>query len=71
MSEQDPLEQVSPVLRPLVEAVTKAMAEAFDEVWTRPDAPALMEAFLDGRCLFQVDRHGVLILDRAGESSVN
>jgi hypothetical protein len=65
MSEQDPLEHINPLLRPIVEAVTVAMASAFDEVWTRPDAAALAEGFLDGRVVFQLDRSGVLILDRA------
>jgi hypothetical protein len=63
----DPLEAINPLLRDAVEAVIKAMAGAFDTVWTRPDAAALMERFLDGRLVFQVDRSGVLILDRADD----
>jgi hypothetical protein len=67
VSEQDPLEAISPLLRPAVEAVIKAMAEAFDEVWTRPDAPQLMAGFLDGTVVFQLDRSGVLILQRTDD----
>jgi hypothetical protein len=64
VSDPDPLEAISPLLRPAVEATIVAMAGAFDEIWTRPDAVALMEAFLDGRLVFQIDRTGILILEQ-------
>jgi hypothetical protein len=67
MSEQDPLPHISPLLQPVVEAFVVQMAAAFDQVWTRPDAVALAEGFLDGRVVFQVDRSGVLILDRVDD----
>jgi hypothetical protein len=61
----DPLEHINPLLRAGVEAFVVQMAAAFDEVWTREDAAELMVAFLDGRLAFQLDRSGVLILERA------
>lgn len=50
-----------------VESITKGMAEAFDVVWSRPDAALLVEQFLAGALVFRVDRHGVTILVAAGE----
>jgi hypothetical protein len=67
MSEQDPLEEINPLLRPAVEAIIVAMAGAFDDIFTRPDAPAIVEAFLDDRLEFHVARDGVLIVERAGD----
>jgi hypothetical protein len=64
VSDPDPLEAINPLLRPIVEAVTIAMAGAFDVIWTRPDAAELAEAFLDGRLVFQVHRSGILILEQ-------
>jgi hypothetical protein len=61
---EDPLSEINPLLVPIVAAVTVAMAGAFDQIWTRPDAVALAEGFLDGNVVFQVDRSGVLILER-------
>lgn len=65
MSEQDPLADFNPLLRPVVEAVTIEMAGAFDDIWTRPDAAELAEGFLDGRVVFLVEHDGVTILQRA------
>jgi hypothetical protein len=64
MSEHDELAGFNPLLRPIVEAVTVAMAGAFDQVWSRPDAVALADGFLEGTVVFEVDRSGVLIVER-------
>jgi hypothetical protein len=45
-----------------VEAVTVAMAGAFDEIWTRPNAAQTMAAFLDGTVRFVVGHDGVQVL---------
>lgn len=63
MSEQDDLEaQVAARVRQAMVSITEAMAKAFDEVWSRPDAGVLAFGFLEGRIAFQVNRYGVLIL---------
>jgi hypothetical protein len=64
MSEHDELAGFNPLLRPIVEAVTVAMAGAFDAIWSRPDAVALADGFLEGTVVFEVDRSGVLIVER-------
>ena len=52
----------SGVLQAAVEAVTVAMAQAFDEVWSRPNAPQTMAAFLDGTVRFVISRDGLVVL---------
>jgi hypothetical protein len=64
-----PLEHIHPLLRPVVEAVTVAMAGAFDDIWSRPDAAVLADGFLDGTVLFLVARDGVTILRRPGDQA--
>jgi hypothetical protein len=56
--------ELNPLMIQAVESVTAEMARAFDVIWSRPDAPALMEQFLAGRVAFTVDRGGVNILAR-------
>jgi hypothetical protein len=61
MTDPDPLEDFNPVLRPIIEAVTIAMAGAFDQLWLRPNAAELAEGFLAGRLVFVVARDGVTL----------
>ena len=60
----DELDHINPLLRTAVESVTRAMAEAFDELWTKPDAPRVMEGFLADRISFVIRRGGVLVVER-------
>jgi hypothetical protein len=50
------------VLAAAVESVTVAMAGAFDEIWSKPNAAQTMAAFLDGKVRFVVERDGVSVL---------
>ncbi len=45
-----------------IEAVTRAMAGAFDQIWSKPGAAETMVAFLDGKVRFLVEHDGVSIL---------
>jgi hypothetical protein len=54
----------NPLVLEAVESITKGMAQAFDQVWSRPDAPRLVELFLSDRLVFQIDRQGVTIAER-------
>lgn len=38
------------------------MATAFDTIWTKPNAPQVMAAFLDGKVRFLVDPTGVSLV---------
>ncbi len=63
--------EVNPLLLPAVETVTAEMARAFDVIWSKPGAAAVMEGFLAGRVAFQIDVGGVTTLERdpgAGEA---
>lgn len=42
--------------------VNEEMARGFADVWTRDDIAPLLEAFLDYRLTFVVDRSGIQIL---------
>ena len=53
---------INPLLHDAVEAITRGMSEAFEQVWSRPDAAQLAEGFLDGHITFAVDRQGISIL---------
>jgi hypothetical protein len=45
-----------------VESVTVAMATAFDQIWSKPNARQVMAAFLDGRVRFIVEHDGITTL---------
>jgi hypothetical protein len=64
--QNDPLEGINPLLAHAVEAFTRATATAFLRVWTRDDAPAVMEKFLSREIVFVVtlDELQVLAADR-------
>ena len=53
---------INPLLHDAVTAITQGMAEAFEQVWSRPDADQLIEGFLEGNITFYLDRQGVTIL---------
>jgi hypothetical protein len=61
-SDMDDAGEPSPLLLHAIEAVTKEMARAFDVVWSRPDAPLLMEQFLAGELVFGIARDGLTIM---------
>jgi hypothetical protein len=50
----DGLEGINPLMAHAVEAFTRATATAFLKVWTRDDAPAVMEKFLSREIVFVV-----------------
>ena len=52
------------LLEHAVDSIMRGMSEAFDRVWSRPDASALVAGFLDDRIVFQIDRGGVTIAAR-------
>lgn len=63
-------EQVAARVQQAMVSITEAMAKAFDEVWSRPDAGALAFGFLEGEVQFQISRYGVLILaDRPADGA--
>ena len=47
-----------------VDSIMRGMSDAFDLVWQRPDAAALVAGFLGDRVVFQIDRAGVTIAER-------
>lgn len=55
-------ETVNELLTTAEEAVTRALADAWHEVWQRDDAAQLMEGFLGGQISFLIDRDGITIL---------
>ncbi len=55
-------DQQDDLLATAVESVTRAMAGAFDEIWSRPGAAQTMAAFLAGKVRFVVERDGVTVL---------
>jgi hypothetical protein len=54
---------MNPILHTAVEAVTEAMARSFDEIWCRPDAAEVMEAFLGGAISFVVRCNEILVVE--------
>lgn len=56
------LDHLNPILLRAVESITKAMAESFDQIWTRDDAPQLVDGFLAEQISFVIRRDGVLIV---------
>ena len=57
---------LSALMLTAVESVTAEMARAFDVIWSAENGPELMEAFLDSRLAFMVDRSGVTVAELAG-----
>jgi hypothetical protein len=53
---------VNEMLADTITAVNDEMAAGFAQVWTRDDVADLLEAFLDYRLTFVVDRNGIQIL---------
>jgi hypothetical protein len=56
------LGRLDDVLLAAVESVTVAMAGAFDEIWSKPNAAQVMAGFLGGKVRFVVERDGVSVL---------
>lgn len=50
------------LLQSAVEAVTVAMAGAFDEIWSKPNAAMVMDGFLGGTVRFVIERDGITVL---------
>ena len=55
---------INPLLTTAIASVMDAFDRAFAELWSRPDAPAVMEGFLSGRIAFHLERDGLLIAER-------
>lgn len=53
---------VNDMLADTIRKVNDEMARGFAGVWTRDDVDDLLEAFLDYRLTFVVDRNGIQIL---------
>lgn len=62
----DENEEINPLLMKYVEAITKGMVAAFDEIWTRPDAIETALGFIDGKISFVI-RNDVVIIVRPEE----
>ena len=60
----EPTEPRNELLAHAVDSIMRGMSEAFERVWQRPDAPALVAGFLDDRVAFQIDRGGITIAAR-------
>jgi hypothetical protein len=58
-------EDINPLLATAIVSVMGEFDRAFAELWSRPNGPAVMEGFLSGRIVFQLDRRGLLIVERA------
>jgi hypothetical protein len=57
------------LLADAVDRVTTAVAECWDQLWTRDDAVMLLDGFLEGRVSFRVTHTGIEILVSGGEES--
>lgn len=59
----------SELLNATLQKITEALVTAWDEVWAIPnhEAAFLVDEFLAGRVIFEVDRAGITIL-RNGET---
>jgi hypothetical protein len=64
----DPTDPRNELLARAVDSIMRGMSDAFDRVWQRPDAAALVAAFLGDRVVFQIDRLGVTIAERPDET---
>ena len=64
MREAQAATDMPPLLQSCVEAFNEALGTALDQVWLRPNGPALMEGFLAGQVQFLVGRDAVLVLAR-------
>jgi hypothetical protein len=58
-------EGINPLLATAIVSVMGEFDRAFAELWSRPDGPAVMEGFLSGRIVFQLERRGLTIAERA------
>ncbi|TGB13296.1 hypothetical protein [Streptomyces sp. MZ04] len=56
------MDEINPLIRDAVERITIGMAEAFDIIWSRPDAAQIIENFLDGSGAFLVERDGITVM---------
>ncbi|MFD2028961.1 hypothetical protein [Promicromonospora aerolata] len=62
MNDESTAPEPNPILTEAVESIMTAAADAFAEVWSRPNAPQLVEGFLAGRVSFHVERSGLSVL---------
>ena len=50
-----------------VDSIMVGVSEAFDTIWQRPDALAIVAAFLEDKLAFQIDHRGITIAVRPDE----
>lgn len=61
MSETAP--QRNELMLAAADSIMRAVSGAFDQVFARPDAAAVVEGFLAGRVTFHIRRDGLEVLD--------
>lgn len=54
--------EINPLLRHAAERLAIGWSEAFEELFSRPDAAETIEAYLDDRLHFLLTRNGLLVL---------
>jgi hypothetical protein len=48
-----------------IDAIMRQVSAALDEMWARPDAPAIVSGFIAHRVVFVVDATGITFAERA------
>ncbi|MEU7915801.1 hypothetical protein [Microbispora bryophytorum] len=60
MTNQNPHRE-NPAFVRVTESIMLGMAEALEQIWQRADAVKIVDQFMDGKLVFQVDHHGITL----------